>query len=293
MSVEERLISVYLLVCSKFPFLAHTVERMSRTKPPECTDEEVLTIYLFGILQRHFTSKDIHKYAKEHWLPWFPALPNYEAFNHPLLRLAPAFDALSELLAPMLPRQAIFSHVVLIDSMPIVLARAGRADTAKVAREIADKGYCATKKLYYHGVKLHAMLNKGHQCLPRLTACELSKASEHDVHSLRRQIDMLHQCDIYGDRAYFYHQTEDICQEQENVVWAVKPRTRGQKALPTDEVLRNTSISRMRQPIESWFNWLQEKTHMEQASKVRSTKGLIVHTLGRLSAAVIALIFNF
>jgi hypothetical protein len=32
---------------------------------------------------------------------------------------------------------------------------------------------------------------------------------------------------------------------------------------------------------------------MEKASKVRSTKGLIVHALGRLSAALIALIFNF
>jgi hypothetical protein len=293
MIVEERLIAVYLLVCKHFPLLAETVERFSRTKPPVCTDEEVLTIYLFGILQRRFTSKEIHQYAHEHWREWFPALPKYEAFNHRLLRLAPVFETFLGILAPLLPSKAIFSGVVLIDSMPIILARGGRSDTAKVAREIADKGYCATKKLYYHGIKLHAMVNKGHHCLPRFKTCEFSKASEHDVQSLRRQIDELEHCDIYGDRAYFYHQSDTVCQEQHNVVWAVKPRTKGQKTLPTDERLCNTSISRMRQPIESWFNWLQERTQMEKASKVRSTKGLIVHALGRLSAALIALIFNF
>ena len=73
----------------------------------------------------------------------------------------------------------------------------------------------------------------------------------------------------------------------------MKPRVKGQPLLPTDERLRNTSISRMRQPIESWFNWLQQKTAIEAASKVRSTKGLIIHALGRLAAALIALIFNF
>jgi hypothetical protein len=49
----------------------------------------------------------------------------------------------------------------------------------------------------------------------------------------------------------------------------------------------------MRQPIESWFNWLQQKNAIESASKVRSTKGLIIHALARLAAALIALIFNF
>jgi Transposase DDE domain len=293
MRVEERLISVYLLVCKNFPLLADTVERFSRTKPPLFTDEEVLTIYLFGIVQRRFTSKEIHTYAQEHWAEWFPALPKYEAFNHRLLRLAPVFERFLAILVPLLPSKAIFSQVALVDSMPIILARVGGSDTAKVAREIADKGYCASKKLYYHGIKLHAIVNKGHHCLPRFKTCEFSKASEHDVQSLRRQIEDLEQYDIYGDRAYFYHHSETVCQEQRNVVWAVKPRTKGQPALLTDERLCNTSISRMRQPIESWFNWLQERTQIEKASKVRSTKGLIVHALGRLSAALIALMFNF
>ena len=56
--------------------------------------------------------------------------------------------------------------------------------------------------------------------------------------------------------------------------------------------LYSTAVSRIRQPIEALFNWLIEKTDIQRASKVRSTKGLIVHIFGRIAAAYIFLIFN-
>ena len=56
--------------------------------------------------------------------------------------------------------------------------------------------------------------------------------------------------------------------------------------------LFSTAVSRIRQPIESLFNWLIEKTDIQRASKVRSTKGLMVHVFGRLAAAYIYFIFN-
>jgi hypothetical protein len=49
---------------------------------------------------------------------------------------------------------------------------------------------------------------------------------------------------------------------------------------------------KVRQPIEGLFNWLIEKTDFQRASKVRSTKGLLVHVFGKLAAAFIYLIFN-
>ncbi len=50
-------------------------------------------------------------------------------------------------------------------------------------------------------------------------------------------------------------------------------------------------VSRVRQPIESLFNWLIEKSDIQKASKVRSTKGLLVHAYGRLAVAFINLLF--
>ena len=50
-------------------------------------------------------------------------------------------------------------------------------------------------------------------------------------------------------------------------------------------------VSFVRQPIESFFNWLNEKTQIQKASKVRSSKGLLVHIFGRIAACL--LFFNY
>ncbi len=55
--------------------------------------------------------------------------------------------------------------------------------------------------------------------------------------------------------------------------------------------LYSKAVSRVRQPIEALFNWLIEKSDIQKASKVRSTKGLLVHAYGRLAVAFITLIF--
>jgi hypothetical protein len=50
--------------------------------------------------------------------------------------------------------------------------------------------------------------------------------------------------------------------------------------------LFSKAVSKVRQPIESLFNWLIEKTDIQRASKVRSTKGLMVHVFGRLAQLI-------
>ena len=58
------------------------------------------------------------------------------------------------------------------------------------------------------------------------------------------------------------------------------------------EQLLSASVSRVRQPVESFFNWIQQKTKIQTASKVRSYNGLIVHAFGRFAAAMFMLAFN-
>ncbi|MBI4406160.1 MAG: transposase [Deltaproteobacteria bacterium] len=64
---------------------------------------------------------------------------------------------------------------------------------------------------------------------------------------------------------------------------------RGQERLDLFQNLYSATISGITQPIESFFNWLQEKTAIQLASKVRSYKALIVHVFGKLAAALLML----
>lgn len=51
--------------------------------------------------------------------------------------------------------------------------------------------------------------------------------------------------------------------------------------------LFSKSVSKVRQPIESFFNWLIQKTGFQHVSKVRSTKELMIHVFGKIAAAFI------
>ncbi len=64
------------------------------------------------------------------------------------------------------------------------------------------------------------------------------------------------------------------------------------KELSEMEKVYNRMISKLRQPIESFFNWLEEKTKIQRASKVRSTEGLMLHCFGKLTFAMLLLVFN-
>lgn len=56
--------------------------------------------------------------------------------------------------------------------------------------------------------------------------------------------------------------------------------------------LVSKAVSTARQPIESLFNWLIVKTDIQRASKVRYTKGLLVHVLVKLPQPLFTLYFN-
>jgi hypothetical protein len=125
--VEQQLIELYLPVCRAYdnqPDLKY--QRLSNFKP-RCTDEELLTMYLFGHMQGFQQQRRIHQYLRHHWQAWFPALPSYQAFNRRLNELVPAFEqligsALSPCVAQLAP-----SADRLIDSMPIMLAKGSRS----------------------------------------------------------------------------------------------------------------------------------------------------------------------
>ena len=51
-------------------------------------------------------------------------------------------------------------------------------------------------------------------------------------------------------------------------------------------------VSGIRQPIESLFNWNNEKAGLQMVSKVRSEKGLFVHILERLAASALIMAMN-
>ncbi len=288
--MEHELIELYLLVCrlyDKRPDLKY--QRLSNFRP-RCTDEELLTMYLFGHLQGFHQQRRIYHYVRRHWHVWFPALPSYQAFNRRLNLLAPAF---SELIGNVLESSIVQlapSADRLIDSLPVMLAKGTRSSTARVAKEVADKGFCSSKSSYYHGVKLHTIALRRTNKLPIPALLHLSRASQHDLVALRELNPVLGDCYLFGDKAYADEETKTVFAARGThlVTPYKRKRNEPETAAPA---LWSRFVSSFRQPIEGFFGWLIQRTNIQNASRVRSTKGLFVHCYGKLAAACVLLTF--
>ena len=288
--METKLIELYLLICRLYdtkPALKQ--QRLSNNHQPLFTDEELLSIYMFGHLQGHTTGRRIHDYIRHHWRAWFPALPAYQAFNRRLNELAPAFELLIEELLTSQAWQIATGNDRLVDSVPVMLARGARANRSRVAPELADTGFCATKQQHYRGVKLHFIAARRSKQLPLPEKIHLPRASQHDLAALREvQPHLPAGCGLFADKAYFHEEAARDCKERGFFLVASYKRHRHEPEVnvPT---LFNRFVSAVRQPLESLFNWLIEKTDLQNASRVRSTQGLKVHCYGKLAVACLLL----
>jgi hypothetical protein len=171
-----------------------------------------------------------------------------------------------------------------------MLAQGTRSNRARVARELADVGFCATKQTHYCGVKLHVLAARRLAKLPLPERLFFTPASQHDLSALREFDPQLCDCGLFGDKAYA--DTDTKLAWQERGVYLVTPykrkRNEDETAVPK---LFNRFVSSIRQPIESLFGWLIQRTDLQNASRVRSTQGLLVHCYGKLAVACLLLTF--
>lgn len=291
MTIE--LIRLYVLVCELYDSRrAACFQRISNNaQAVGITDQELITIYFFGHRHRLFEKKAMHQFIAQYWHEFFPRLPAYQTFVARLNRLEATFQALGAEMQARLGRQALPAGDALIDSLPVMLARGPHAYTATVAREWAEVGYCASKKLYFHGLRLHLIAQRRAGALPLPQQLWLREASCADVRSVKEQAVAVPQATMLGDRAYAdgAWQAELAAQGTQLVTPRKKPK--GQVLSPPERQY-NRCVSRLRQPVESWFHWCQHHTGLQDASTVRSTEGLLIHCFGKLAFAFLLLLFN-
>ena len=115
----------------------------------------------------------------------------------------------------------------------------------------------------------------------------LTPASEHDLTAFRHIVSQLHGGELYLDKAYIDERLAQASKaDQDLALLTPIKKAKGQAYLDAADQWWSTAVSRVRQPIESLFNWIEEKTGIQRASKVRSSNGLLVHVFGRLAAAM-------
>ena len=295
---STKLVEIFFYVSDAYEKeLKFSCERFSNNSSPEFTDQEIMTVYLFCINQEQRTKiSQIYCFADDYLRSWFPKLPSYSAFNNRINRLSEAFRLLTDSLLRTYQPSDCSTQESLLDSLPVITCSGKRV--GKVATELTEKGYCSTKSMFYYGIKLHTLAFRRENQLPFPEQLLITSAAENDLNVFRNAWSNIEHRTFFGDKIYHDHDFFERLYETQNAVMltpvkAVKGQSEWEKQHDrAANDLFSKAVSKVRQPIEGWFNWLIEKTDFQRASKVRSAKGLLVHVFGKLAAAFIYLIFN-
>lgn len=295
---ELELIRLYFYLCEcndrLFCVYCQRFSANATPKNEKLTDVELLTIYFYCRRYEDKQSKTaIYDYAQRYLKSWFPDLPAYANFNSRLNNLAPALPYLVEQMLQklqMIDNQSIDTNISMLDSLPIMLCSGKRQ--GKVAPELSEKSFCATKGIYYFGLKLHALAFRRPGKLPLPEVLIATSAAENDLEAFRSLMPTPMNKSIFADKAYADEQLQNHLTQNANarlmtpakLVKGESQSTRQFKKA-ADDLFSNT-VSSTRQPIEGFFNWLIEKTDIQNASKVRNTKGLILHLFGSIASAL-------
>ena len=291
---QTNLIKLYCAVCDNSSTIEAVMQRQSNNFRPQFSDEECITVYLWGISQRRFEQKTIYSYTKNHLLEWFPKLPSYQAFSDRLNRLAPAFQALAEIWLTAIGVDLQEHMEYIVDSCPIILAKGPRSGRGKVARELCEKSYNSSRKEWYYGIKLHAVVARKPGCLPIPLSLMASGAAQHDLPAAKQIMEnhfFLRSGKLYADKAYAdAGWAESLMENHALKLLTPRKKHKGDTLISGDTF--STFVSSIRQPIECFFNWLNRLTNIQSACMVRSLSGLLLHVFGRMSAALSSLLFN-
>ena len=145
MEKEIKIIKLYCTICHYYNTIlvailskAQFIQRLSNNFCPKFTDEEAITIYLWGIANQKYEMKAMYEFIVDYWSGWFPELPKYANFVKRVGFLSPAFKSLAQILISEQDMDStVLEHV--IDSLPIIVANQRRSGSSKTASDICDK----------------------------------------------------------------------------------------------------------------------------------------------------------
>ncbi|MBA4849391.1 transposase [Emticicia sp. BO119] len=142
------------------------------------------------------------------------------------------------------------------------------------------------------GVKLHCLGKDRFEQIPKPSIIRIRAANVHDLTAAKPITSQLNNQYVIGDRAYASESLNQLIKQNNSAVLTPLKRKKGQRTKSADDNLISKYISAVRQPIESFFRWLINKTDIQNAAKVRSEKALWTHCFGRIASALILFIIN-
>jgi hypothetical protein len=204
--MDDKIVATFCLCDDMLKAIHHQENRQC-----QMNDAEIMTTALVAALFFRGNHESARTMLKQHG--YIPHMGSKSRFSRRLHRIKEMFIVFFNLFAQtwkMLNRDAIY----VIDSIPIAVCDNIRIRRSKIYSKEDFRGYQASKKRYFYGLKIHLMVTQDGQPVE----CFLTPGSFGDVDALKYYAYALPDGSIiYADKAYNDYEIEDLLKDVEHI----------------------------------------------------------------------------
>jgi hypothetical protein len=219
--MDDQILAIYCICHDFLKALHHREDRQQNM-----TAAEVMTTALVAML--FFGGNFEHARALLGTSQYMPTMLSRSRLNRRVSQLQHLFVTLFDLLGQTW-KELNGESVYIIDSFPVVVCDNYRIPHAHIYHQETFRGYLASKKRYFYGLKIHLLVTpQGHP-----VECFLTPGSSSAVRALRSfQFDVPEGSVIYADKAYNDYGMEDLLYESAHIALSPIRKEHSTRAIP-------------------------------------------------------------
>jgi hypothetical protein len=252
-------------------------------RPKTYPDSDILKIDMLMHLSGKRGETEILREIDRHYQSHFEQVPGQSRLWYRIRQALPLLERFRRYLRDQLG--VAWEEIRILDSCPIPVAlpnsRPGRGN----GFDLADGGYCASKKLSYLGFKLGLLITP--QGIPDVY--DLFRARPHDINLLEDLLDDSWDIIALGDKGFINDpKRQTLAQEQNILLITYRRSNQKQQNSPLEQWGLNT----YRQLIETVYSQLDGHMHI-QNSGAKTDVGLVKRVMGIVTAFTLGIYLNF
>jgi len=218
MLCKDKIISIFCLIDDILKGINH-VEDVRR----QVSDSEIILTAIVSSTSFYGNHSSAIKFMKQYG--FIPNMLDKSRFNRRLHKVAKLLYELFEIVSSYYKDFCCEMHYI-IDSFPVAVCNNMRIANCKILKEKKWRGYTASMRNYFYGVKVQLLTTK--DGIP--IAFHFTPGKTGDAKALGKMIDKLPaEASLYGDSAYTDYGLEDIALERKCILLKIQRKSNAKR----------------------------------------------------------------
>ena len=295
-STEDLFLTLYCLIDELYQdVVSDRIRFRNGSGRMDLTDPEIITLSVMQEGQSNDSEASFHRVIEKDYLHLFPDLICRSRYHR---RRKDLMGVQSEMLRALMDRLRLLAAWLVVDSAPVETAKSPRWKSARMSVWAAEAGYCASKRQFFLGFRLHLLVsNGGAICDFALTPANVGErrvaarllAVEADWQARQSVLCGKGARPVLADNGYCGEWLAGLFGKQGGALWYALRRSKEPQS-EAEAQLRAWHRG-LRARIESVFASLEDQFQMEK-TRARSVWGVITRVVAKLLAYMAGFVVN-